>query len=117
VQIALISANTTEQGDRRMENDDLIKLKEVLLKPREENRGVSITVQWGALLGILSSILIVSLGYLFVLSVSLQTRVSVMEQTMTHFSQTIERLASIDKEQGNLLRDLREERMRRGGKP
>lgn len=96
-----------------MEKDDMIKLKEVLLKPRDENRGMTVTVQWGALLGIISAILLASLGYLFVMSVSLQTRVSLVEQSMTHFTQTMDKLAMIDKEQGVLLREIRDDQIRR----
>jgi hypothetical protein len=98
-----------------MEADEITQLRNALLRPPKEDKGTYITVQWGALLGIISSVLIVSLGYLFVISTTLQARVTVVESSMVHIIKTIDNLAVVDKEQGILLREIHDDQLRRTG--
>jgi hypothetical protein len=87
------------------------RLKEDIINVLRDRSETTLTVKWATLIGILCTILIVILGYLFIASATLGTRVSIIEQSLIHFQQTLTGLSMVDKEQSTLLREIREDQI------
>jgi hypothetical protein len=91
-----------------MEDDiDIGRIREGL------REGSTISISLATLVSVLVTILLASLGYLFITTSTHQTKLAVVERDVHAVVQRIESLIATDKENSILLREIREDQIRR----